>query len=86
VIREIEALGISRDIARDAAAQVFAELDEPALLEQALNRRLRHGMSLSDPATFRRLHRYLIVQGFDPERVTTLLRQRAKNVEPDESP
>ena len=43
-------------------------------------------MSLSDPATFRRLHRYLIVQGFDPERVTTLLRQRAKNVEPDESP
>jgi regulatory protein len=82
VIRQIEALGIARDIARDAAAEVFAELDEHALLEQALDRRLRHGLALSDPAVFRRMHRYLLVQGFDPGRVTALLRRRAKNVEP----
>ena len=81
VIRHIEALGINRDIARDAVAEVFAELDEHALLEQALDRRLRHGLSLSDPAVFRRVHRYLLGQGFDPGRVTTLLRLRAKNVE-----
>jgi len=30
---------------------------------------------------FRRLHRYLLGQGFDSERVITLLRQRAKNTE-----
>jgi regulatory protein len=82
VVRQVEALGIARDIARDAVAEVFAELDENALLEQALDRRLRHGLSLSDPAVFRRIHRYLLGQGFDPGRVTALLRRRAKYVEP----
>jgi len=59
---------------------LFAELDENALLEQALDRRLRHGLSLSDPAVFRRVHRYLLGQGFDPGRVTELLRRRAKSL------
>jgi regulatory protein len=81
VVRQVEALGIARDIARDAVAEVFAEIDESALLEEALDRRLRHGMSLSDPAVFRRVHRYLLGQGFEPGRVMTLLRQRAKATE-----
>ena len=81
VVRQIEALGINRDIAREAVAEVFAELDENALLEQALDRRLRHGLSLSDPAVFRRVHRYLLGQGFDSGRVTALLRLRARSVE-----
>ena len=80
VVRHIEALGINRDIAREAVAEVFAEFDENALLEQALDRRLRHGLSLSDAAVFRRLHRYLLGQGFDPGRVTELLRRRAKSL------
>ena len=79
VVRHIEALGINRDIAREAVAEVFAELDENALLEQALDRRLRHG-SLSDAAVFRRVHRYLLGQGFDAGRVTELLRRRAKSL------
>ncbi len=78
VVRQIEALGIARDIARAAVAEVFTEIDEAALLEQALDRRLRRGMNVSDPAVFRRLHRYLLGQGFDPERVTAQLRGRAK--------
>jgi len=78
VVRQIEALGIARDVARDAVAEVFAEVDEAALLEHALDRRLRHGMTLSDPAVFRRVHRYLLGQGFAPDRVMTLLRRRAK--------
>ena len=78
VVRQIEALGIARDVAREAVAEVFADVDETALLEQALDRRLRHGMSLSDPAVFRRVHRYLLGQGFEPGRVMTLLRRRAK--------
>lgn len=81
VVRQIEALGIARDIARDAVAEVFAEIDETALLEQALDRRLRHGMSLSDPAVFRRVHRYLLGQGFEPGRVMTLLQRRRKGTE-----
>jgi regulatory protein len=78
VVRQIEALGIARDIARDAVAEVFAELDEAAVLEQAVDRRLRHGTSLDDPAVFRRVHRYLLGQGFDPSSVTNALRRRKK--------
>lgn len=78
VVRQIEALGIARDVAREAVAEVFAEVDETELLQQALDRRLRHGMSVSDPVVFRRVHRYLLGQGFDPGRVTALLRGRAK--------
>ena len=81
VVRQIEALGIARDIARDAVAEVFAEIDETALLEQALDRRLRHGMSLSDPAVFRRVHRYLLGQGFEPGHVMTLLQRRRKGTD-----
>jgi regulatory protein len=80
VVRQVEALGITRDIAREAVAEVFAELDENALLEQALDRRLRHGLLLSDPAVFRRVYRYLLGQGFDPGRITALLRRRAKSL------
>ena len=78
VVRQVEALGIARDVARDAVAEVFAEIDETALLEEALDRRLRHGMSLSDPAVFRRVHRYLLGQGFESGCVMTLLRRRSK--------
>jgi regulatory protein len=78
VVREVEALGIARDVAREAVAEVFGEIDESELLEQALDRRLRHGTQLSDPAVFRRVHRYLLGQGFDPGRVTALLRQRRR--------
>jgi regulatory protein len=78
VVRQIEALGIARDVAREAVAEVFAEVDETELLQQALDRRLRHGMDVSDPSVFRRVHRYLLGQGFDAGRVTALLRGRAK--------
>src|SRR5262245_29229368 len=76
VLRHIEALGIARDLAREAVAEVFMELDEAELLEQALDRRLRRGLSLNDPLAVRRMHQYLVGQGFDPSAVTGLLRRR----------
>ena len=79
VVRQIEALGIGREIAREAAAEVFAELDEDELLRQAVDRRLSRGADVGDPAVLRRLHRYLIGQGFDAGRAATYLRERAKN-------
>jgi len=81
VVRQVEALGIAREVARAAVAEVFADIDETELLEQALDRRLRGSMNLSDPAACRRVHRYLLAQGFDPDRVTALLRRRAKGRE-----
>ena len=58
--------------------RVFTELDEAALLEQALDRRLRRGLALNDPLVLQRMHRCLVAQGFDPSAVTGLLRRRAQ--------
>jgi regulatory protein len=76
VVRQIEALGIARELARAAVAAVFAEVDEASQLEQALEKRLRRGVSLGDAAARRRLHRYLIAQGFEPSRVAAALDSR----------
>ena len=78
VVRQIEALGIEREIAREAVAEVFAELDEDELLRQAIDHRLSRGADIAEPAALRRLHRYLIGQGFDAGRAATYLRERAK--------
>jgi regulatory protein len=76
VVREIEALGISRDIARDAVAEVFGELDEGTLLEQALDRKLRHGGDLVNRKTVERVQRYLLAQGFDAARIRAIIKHR----------
>jgi regulatory protein len=81
VVRQIEAMGIARDVARAAVTEVFAELDETLLLEQALEKRLRRGITLEDRATARRVFRYLVGQGFDADRVSVALQSRIKNPE-----
>jgi regulatory protein len=82
-LRQIEALGITRAIARSAVEEVFAEVDERAQIERVLERRLR-GASLDDGPTFRRVHRYLLAQGFDPGSVTSALRERARHFAHDD--
>ena len=79
VARQIEALGIAREIARAAVSEVFAELDETELLAQALEKRLRRGESLEDSAAARRVHRYLIAQGFEPSRVAALVKSKIRD-------
>jgi regulatory protein len=79
IVRQIEAMGIARDVARAAVSEVFAELDEAALLEQALDKRLRRGVTLGDASSARRVFRYLIGQGFDADRVSAALQSRIKN-------
>jgi len=83
-LRQLDGLGIARDVAGAAIAEVFGDLDEDLLIRQALDRRLRHGQSLEDPATIRRLHRYLLAQGFDATRVYAAIRSRAKNTAHDD--
>ena len=62
-LREVERLGIDRTTARAAVDEVFEDIDEQALIERALGRRLKGG--ITDRAHFRRLYQYLIRQGFD---------------------
>ncbi len=83
-LRQVETLGIVRDVARAAVAEVFGDLDEDLLIEQALNRRLRHDMSLEEATTVRRVHRYLLAQGFDAGRVHAAIRSRVTHIGHDE--
>src|SRR5687768_5921267 len=76
VERQIEHAGISRSTARAAVDEVFGALDEETLLEAALDRRLRRGRMIDGPGEFARLYRYLIGQGFDPDRVIQTLDRR----------
>lgn len=82
-LRQIEMLGIDRDLAREAVSVVFADLDEDDLIAQALSRRLRHE-SLEEATAVRRVHRYLLAQGFDGARVHAALRNRVTHTSHDQ--
>ena len=81
-LRQIETLGIARELARAAVAEVFEDLDEDELIAQALGRRLRHA-SLAEPTVVRRVHRYLLAQGFDAARVHAAIRNRVTHASHD---
>jgi regulatory protein len=78
VLREIQALGVARDIARAAVDEVFGSLDEEELLRIALERRLHGRVSLGDPAVQRRLYAGLVRQGFDGHAVSRAIRERVR--------
>ena len=83
VLRQIESLGIARDVARDAVAEVFADVDEQALLAQTLEKRLGRGRSI-DQATLRRVQRHLMAQGFEAAQISAALRNRIGQVQDEE--
>ena len=81
VARELSAMGIDREIVDEALAEVFGAVDEEALLNEALERRLRPRFDLRDPAVQRRLIGALVRQGFDGHAVSRAIRARAKKGE-----
>ena len=79
-LREIERLGIDGTTARAAVDEVFEDIDERALIERALRRRLEGGVT--DRAHFRRLYQYLIRQGFDSSLAVAVLTERTGPSDP----
>ena len=75
VRRRIEAAGIAPAIAERAVHEAFAELDPDVLIHAALQKRLRGASRIEDDRQFARLYRYLIGQGFEPDRVAAMLRK-----------
>jgi regulatory protein len=85
VLRRLQVLGIPADVAEEAVAEVFGAIDEQALLDRAIARRLRHGERVADAAHFRRLLQQLVRQGFPASKVIASLKARAKASDaPDE--
>ena len=76
VKRKIESAGIAPAAAKRAVDEVFDALDGDALLESALAKRLRGGKTLADAREFNRLYRYLVGQGFEPDRVLARLKKK----------
>ena len=70
----VDAAGIDRVTAAAAVDEVFAEVDSPALLRAALERRLHGRTELADRKEQARLFRYLLGQGFDADKVRDALR------------
>jgi regulatory protein len=80
IMRRLQRLGIDPELAGDVLREVLADIDQQGLLERALAKRLRVTRETlgSAPAQFRRLHAYLVRQGFPSSAVITLLRARAR--------
>jgi regulatory protein len=77
VLQQVQQLGISAAMAKTAVEEVFGELDETALLESAIERRLKGVNPRSlDQKAIARIVRGLAAQGFEPGQVYTRLRQR----------
>jgi regulatory protein len=76
VIQKIRQAGIDNDTAEDAVRQVFEDVDEHALLDRALDRKLRgQEISALDDKGRARVVRALVGQGFSFEAVMKRLRK-----------
>ena len=76
IARELQVLGIPREIAAEALADVFGDVDERALIDKALDKKLRGRARIAGAAEHARLYQYLMRQGFTPAGVVAALRRR----------
>ena len=72
--RELQAIGIEREVAAEAIAEAFGAVDERAMVAKALKKKLRGKTALASPAEYARLYQFLLRQGFSPATVTAALR------------
>jgi regulatory protein len=75
VRRRIEAAGIAAATAQQAVDETFEDIDADALIAAALDKRLRGRTRIEDDREFQRLYRYLASQGFESDRIVTLLKR-----------
>jgi regulatory protein len=75
---QIERAGIAQATAKRAADEAFDGIDDEALLDGALAKRLRGRDTVADDREFQRLYRYLVGQGFDSDRALKALNLRRR--------
>ena len=82
VLQHLHQLGIDRELAAAAVDEVFGDLDESALLDQAIARSLRGATaSTLDRKGLARIVRRLAGQGFEPGAVYARLRRKGAEVD-----
>jgi regulatory protein len=75
VMRELNALGIAKETAGEALAEVFADVDERSLIAKALQTKLRGRPRIANAGEHARLYQYLMRQGFTPAGIMAALRK-----------
>ena len=75
---QIERAGIATATAKRAADEAFDGIDDDALLDAALAKRLRGRDAVADDREFQRLYRYLVSQGFESDRALKALNLRRR--------
>jgi len=75
---QIERAGISKAIAVHAVNEIFDGVDDEALLQASLAKRLRGRDAIADDRELQRLYRYLVGQGFESDRVLRALEARRR--------
>ena len=82
VQRELQEMGIDKDVASQALAEVFAGTDERTMIAAALQKKLRNKKKIATPAEYARVYQFLMRQGFSPAAVTAALRAYRTGVDP----
>lgn len=77
--RELQEMGIDADVAGAAIAEAFGDVDERALVTQAIRKKLR-GKKITNQAEYARLFQFLMRQGFAPAIVTAVLRAERRGL------
>jgi regulatory protein len=75
VMRELQEMGIARQVIAEAVAEVFGEIDERAMIDRAIQKKLRSGRKPSTSQERARLYQFLMRQGFTPAAVSAALRR-----------
>ena len=84
VSRELQAMGIGRDVVAEAVADVFSEVDERGMIDRAIRKKLRGGRTPSTMQERARLYQFLMRQGFTPAAVAAALRRFGASAAADE--
>jgi regulatory protein len=75
---QLERAGIARETAKTAVDGAFETVDDDALIEASLAKRLRGRETIEDDREFQRLYRYLSGQGFESDRIMKALTARRR--------
>jgi regulatory protein len=80
--RELQEMGVERDVASDALAEAFGDVDERALIAAAIKKKLRGKPKISTRSDYARVYQFLMRQGFSPAGVNAALRAYRKGTDP----
>ena len=87
VLQRVRQLGVNEETARAAVEQAFGDVDEAALLDEAIARRLRGKPARElDAKAVARIVRALVAQGFEAGEVYARLRATGRTAPSDDTP